>query len=590
MSYFSKLGPDASAVLDALGRSQAIIEFDLTGKILRANDNFCKTVGYQQSEIVGRAHSMFLSPEDSASPEYKSFWAKLSRGEYDQGQYRRRAKNGDEIWIEASYNPVFRFGKPYKVVKIATDITSIKRRSAEDNGKLAALSRAQAMIEFTPDGKILSANENFLATLGYTAEDIIGKHHSMFCEPTYAQSQDYRDFWKELGKGHFSTGQFMRLGKDGKRVFIQASYNPIIDDRGRVFKVVKFAFDVTDRMHAVEELGAALERLSQCNIRITLDKPFVGEFERLRRDFNKSIAEFQKTLENVLGQTGDLTRSSQEVSEASVNLAERSREQAVALEETSAALEEITATVRSSTENMKETRKLVQSARTSTVASTEVVERTVDAMQRIETASREISQIIGVIDEIAFQTNLLALNAGVEAARAGDAGKGFAVVAQEVRELAQRSANAAKEIKALINNSGTEVLEGVRLVGETGEALKQIDALVRHIDGNVDMIAKAADEQAAGISGPDDAGKRGDERPHHGDQHHVGAGSGCAGTARQPLQAEPPHSPTRGRIVHPLGYRQYHPARQAIGTGGRVKEQAQARFSLRMRSGGCGCL
>lgn len=500
MSHFSKLGLDASAVLDALSRSQAIIEFDLTGKILKANDNFCKAVGYQQSEIVGRTHSMFLSPEDAASPEYKSFWAKLSRGEYDQGQYRRRARNGDEIWIEASYNPVFRFGKPYKVVKIATDITSIKRKSAEDDGKLAALSRAQAMIEFTPDGKILSANENFLSTLGYTAEDIIGKHHSMFCEPAYAQSQDYRDFWKELGKGHFSTGQFMRLGKDGKRVFIQASYNPIIDDRGRVFKVVKFAFDVTDRMHAVEELGAALERLSQCNIRITLDKPFVGEFERLRCDFNKSIAEFQKTLENVLGQTGDLTRSSQEVSEASVNLAERSREQAVALEETSAALEEITATVRSSTENMKETRKLVQSARTSTVASTEVVERTVDAMQRIETASREISQIIGVIDEIAFQTNLLALNAGVEAARAGEAGKGFAVVAQEVRELAQRSANAAKEIKALINNSGTEVLEGVRLVGETGEALKQIDALVRHIDGNVDMIAKAADEQAVGIS------------------------------------------------------------------------------------------
>lgn len=499
MSQFFKLGTDASAVLDALSRSQAIIEFDLTGKILKANDNFCKAIGYQEAEIVGRTHSMFLSPDDAASAEYKTFWAKLSRGEYDQGQYRRRAKNGDDIWIEASYNPVFRFGKPYKVVKIATDITSIKRKSAEDDGKLAALSRAQAMIEFTPDGKILSANENFLAALGYTAEEIVGKHHSMFCEQAYAQSQDYRSFWDELRTGRFSSGQFMRLGKDGKRVFIQASYNPILDDRGHVFKVVKFAFDVTDRMHAVEELGAALERLSQCNIRVTLDKPFVGEFERLRRDFNKSIAEFQKTLENVLGQTDDLTRSSQEVSEASVNLAERSREQAVALEETSAALEEITATVRSSTENTKETRKLVQSARTSTAASTEVVERTVNAMQRIETASREISQIIGVIDEIAFQTNLLALNAGVEAARAGEAGKGFAVVAQEVRELAQRSANAAKEIKALINNSGTEVLEGVRLVGETGEALKQIDALVRHIDGNVDMIAKAADEQAIGI-------------------------------------------------------------------------------------------
>ena len=366
MSHFSKLGLDASAVLDALNRSQAIIEFDLTGKILKANDNFCKAVGYQQSEIIGRHHSMFVAPEETANAEYKAFWAKLSRGEYDQGQYRRRAKNGDEIWIEASYNPVFRFGKPYKIVKVATDITVIKRKSMEDDGKLAALSRAQAMIEFTPDGKILSANENFLAALGYTAQEIVGKHHSMFCEPAYAQSHEYRDFWQELRSGRFSAGQFMRLGKDGKRVFIQASYNPILDEQGRVLKVAKFAFDVTDRMHAVEELGAALERLSQCNIRVTLDKPFVGEFESLRRDFNKSIAEFQKTLENVLGQTGDLTRSSQEVSEASVNLAERSREQAVALEETSAALEEITATVRSSTENMKETRKLVQSARTST--------------------------------------------------------------------------------------------------------------------------------------------------------------------------------------------------------------------------------
>ncbi len=500
MSRFPKFGLDASAVLEALSRSQAIIEFDLAGNILTANDNFCRAVGYQRSEIVGRHHSMFVLPDEAASPEYRAFWAKLARGEYDQCQYQRRAKNGEEIWIEASYNPVFRRGKPYKVVKIATDITAIKRKSVEDEGKLEALSRAQAVIEFSPDGKILRANENFLAALGYDAEEIVGQHHSMFCEEGYALSREYREFWEELRAGRYSTGQFMRLAKGGRRVFIQASYNPIIDEKGRVCKVVKFALDVTDRMHAVEELGAALERLSQCNIRITLDQPFVGEFERLRRDFNKSIGEFQKTLVNVLGQTGDLSRSSREVREASELLAERSREQAAALEETSVALGEITRTVRSSTENTKETRQLVQRARASTAASTEVVQQTVDAMQRIETASREISQIIGVIDEIAFQTNLLALNAGVEAARAGDAGKGFAVVAQEVRELAQRSANAAKEIKTLINNSGAGVLEGVRLVGKTGEALKQIDVLVKDIDGNVDNIAKAADEQTTGLN------------------------------------------------------------------------------------------
>ena len=500
MSRFPQFGFDASAVLDALGRSQAIIEFDLSGNILTANENFCNAVGYSKAEIVGRHHSIFVLPEEVASPEYKAFWARLARGEYDRRQYRRLAKNGDEIWIEASYNPVFRFGKPYKVVKIATDITLLKRKSTEDEGKLAALSRAQAVIEFTPDGQIVSANENFLATLGYSADEIIGKHHSMFCEPAHAQSPEYKNFWKELRAGRFSVGQFMRIGKDNRRVFIQASYNPILDDKGRVFKVVKFAVDVTERMHAVEEIGAALERLSQCNIRVTMDHPFVGEFERLRQDFNKSIGEFQRTLVNVLGQTGDLSKGSQEVREASEDLAQRSLKQAAALDETSAALGEITSTVVSATENTKQTRQLVQSARASTATSTEVVEQTINAMRRIETASGEISQIIGVIDEIAFQTNLLALNAGVEAARAGEAGKGFAVVAQEVRELAQRSANAAKEIKILINNSGTEVLEGVRLVGRTGEALKEINTLVKEIDDNVEKIAHAADEQASSLS------------------------------------------------------------------------------------------
>ncbi|KQS78843.1 chemotaxis protein [Rhizobium sp. Leaf384] len=499
MPRFKPFDFQAGPLLEAINRSQAIIEFDLSGNIITANENFCKTLGYRLSEIVGKHHRMFVLEEEAATAEYKEFWSKLSAGQFDQGQYRRVTKGGDEIWIEATYNPVFRRGKPYKVVKLATDITASKRRNAEADGKLAALSRAQAVIEFLPDGKILSANENFLAVLGYEAHEIVGRHHSMFCETEYTASASYDEFWRNLRSGCFATDQFMRIGKGGRRVFIQASYNPILDEHGKVFKVVKFAIDVTDRMYAVEELGAALERLAQCNIRITLDHPFVGELERLRTDFNSSLAAFQTTLTNVLGQTGDLTNSSREMRSAAVELSDRSTKQASALEQTSAALVEITATVESSTENAQQTRKLVQTARLSTSSSTTVVRETVVAMNGIEVASREITQIIGVIDEIAFQTNLLALNAGVEAARAGEAGRGFAVVAQEVRELAQRSAKAAKEIKTLIGNSEQRVLDGVRLVGKTGEALAEIDTLVKAIDHNIDAIATASQEQTAGL-------------------------------------------------------------------------------------------
>jgi len=489
-----------AALVEALNRSQAIIEFDLNGIILTANENFCRTVGYSLSEIVGKHHRIFVDPTDAASKDYADFWAGLAKGKFDQGKYKRFGKGGREVWIEASYNPLFKGNRPYKVVKIATDITASRKDALENRGKLEALSRAQAVIEFTPEGEIITANENFLNALGYQLGEIVGRHHSMFCEPDHAQSAEYKQFWQELSAGKFSTGQFTRITKQGEQIYIQASYNPIIDDSGRVFKVVKFAADVSERMTVVKGLGAGLGRLADCNIRQTIDVPFSPEFEPLRRDFNASIGAFQETLMGVLRQTGMLNGSSKEMHEAADQMSARTKEQAASLEEASAALEQVTSTVRASSANTVETRKLVKNALEAATASSTVVKETITAMKRIEDASGEITKIIGVIDEIAFQTNLLALNAGVEAARAGEAGKGFAVVAQEVRELAQRSATAAKEIKTLIDKSGREVTEGVRLVDETGSALQEIETFVASIDSNVQSLATAAQEQATGLS------------------------------------------------------------------------------------------
>ena len=498
MSLFA-FGSDARSILNALEKSQAIIEFDLEGRILHANDNFLKAIGYQLSEIVGQHHRMFVTAAEAGSAEYKQFWRNLAAGNFDQRQYKRVAKGGREIWIEATYNPVLKGGRPHKVIKFATDITAMKLKSLDAEGKLAALDRAQAIIEFTPKGEILHANENFLSAMGYSLPEILGRHHSIFCDADYAASGEYREFWRGLGEGQFVADQFTRFGKGGKKIHIQASYNPIMDTDGKVLKVVKFATDVTERTRVIEELGAGLGRLAESNIRMTLDQPFSTEFEPLRRDFNASISAFQQTLSGVLDQTHQLARNGSAMKNSAEELSDRTHQQVVALEQTAAALSEATVKLRTATEETRETRQIAMEARAAATSSVAVVGDTVSAMQRIEDASNEIGKIIGVIDEIAFQTNLLALNAGVEAARAGEAGKGFAVVAQEVRELAQRSANAAKEIKTLVSTSAHEVQEGVRLVGETGRVLQEIEKFVSAIDKNVDRIATSAAEETAAL-------------------------------------------------------------------------------------------
>lgn len=281
---------DARQIIDALSKSQAIIQFDLAGNVLDANENFCKALGYSLQEIVGQHHRIFCAPEFVATEEYREFWARLGRGELDSNSYRRLAKGGREIWIQASYNPVFRNGKPCKVVKFATDITAAKMKATEDAGKLDAISRSQAMIEFSPAGEVMTANENFCNTLGYQLSEIQGRHHSMFCEPGYTGTAEYADFWRRLAQGEFIANEFVRYGKGGKEVWIQAAYNPIRDPNGRVYKVVKFATDVTERMAAINSLGAGLRALAEGDLAQSIDTPFVPSMEMCARTSTKRLS------------------------------------------------------------------------------------------------------------------------------------------------------------------------------------------------------------------------------------------------------------------------------------------------------------
>ena len=384
-------------------------------------------------------------------------------------------------------------------MKLATDITQEKLRRAEADAQAAAASGVMS-IEFTPKGEILSANTLFLQSVGYTIDEIRGKHHRLFVSPDYAQSSDYVGFWNQLAGGKLVAGEFQRFGRNAKEVWLQASYNPILDANGHVLKVVKLATDITGRIHAIRVIGAGLAELAANNLSCRIEEEIDPTFERLRSDYNQAASQLHDSVRGIVSNTSEIRAAISDIAQASEDLSRRTEQQAASLEETAAALQEITNTVRRTADASKSAGQAVAQARAKADESGSVVRDAEVAMGKIEGSAKQIAQIIGVIDEIAFQTNLLALNAGVEAARAGDAGRGFAVVASEVRALAQRSAGAAKEIKTLISASSEQVSRGVQLVGATGRALSDIAECVISVDGIVSEIAAGAQEQAIGLA------------------------------------------------------------------------------------------
>ncbi|WP_018876349.1 PAS domain S-box protein [Thioalkalivibrio sp. ALE31] len=401
----------ANPVLDAIREAVAYIEFTPRGQVLDANERFLQAVGHNREDVIGQHHRMFCSPEYARSLEYRDFWRRLAAGESRAGTFPRVTRSGETLWLEATYFPVRdAHGRVEKVAKLAYDVTERQAQLRDQAAVFTALDRSMAVIEFTPDGVILKANDNFLRAVGYDLDAIRGQHHRMFCDEAFYR--DHPDFWERLAYGQLMSGKFRRLTASGEELWLEATYNPILDEHGRVEKVIKFATDITASVHTAER-------------------------------------------------TREATAVAHEMAQKT---AEHARRGADSLQQNARHTEQIRSEVSG----------------------------TQEAVERLNAEARNIESIIETIRTVAETTRMLSLNAAIEAARAGEQGRGFAVVAQEVRKLAANTSEATTRIAEVINGN----LERTREIGERIETVREIaeqaDAQVQTVQGIVDEIHDGA--------------------------------------------------------------------------------------------------
>jgi methyl-accepting chemotaxis protein len=435
---------NSRGVISAINSSFAYIEFDINGNVLSANKKFLESMGYKSEEVIGKHHRIFVDNSYANSNNYSQFWADLREGKSQTDIFKRINKEGKEIWLQSVYAPVFdEMQRVMKIIKIATNVTGEKL-------KADAISKSQAVIEFTLEGTIITANDNFLKTIGYTLEEIKGKHHRILCEESYSNSPAYREFWNKLGRGEADNGRYKRVARGGKTLWLQATYNPNFDQFGKPCGVTKFGSDISIQVEVEETVT------------------------RLANEFSAST---------------------KDISEKSIGVARGAQALGATTEEMNASIEELTASINSIAQNSKNTDVVAKSTHQEAEIGARAITKAIEAMELISKSSEDISEIVKVISEIAGQTNLLAFNAAIEAARAGEHGLGFSVVADEVRKLAERSSQATKEISKLINESAKRVAQGSEISKQAGVAFEKIVDGVNKTTQAISEVSCAAEEQ-----------------------------------------------------------------------------------------------